>query len=158
DVAATLLDLAGLDAAGLDGRSVRPSLDEGRPIERDVYSESLYPKLHFGWSDLASVVDRKQHYIRAPQPELYDLTADPSERQNLAARQAATLDTLSKRLSTMTAGAKAADPGPIPPDVRERLKSLGYVGSAGAPAASASALPDPKDRIASFEEFKRGLT
>ena len=45
DVAATLLDLAGLDAGGLDGRTVRPSLAGDAPVDRDVYSETIYPRL-----------------------------------------------------------------------------------------------------------------
>ena len=158
DVAATILDLAGLDAGGLDGRSVRASLEQQTNVERSVYSESLYPKLHFGWSDLASVIEGAHQYIRGPKPELYDLAADPGERRNLFGTQAATVDALARRLDQMTQGAKPAEPGPISAEARERLKSLGYIGSAGAPASAAgAALPDPKDQIASFEEFKRGL-
>jgi len=158
DVAATILDLAGLDAAGLDGKSVRASVEQQTPVERSVYSESLYPKLHFGWSDLASVIEHKQQYIRGPKPELYDLAADPGERRNLFGTQAATVDALARRLDQMTHGAKPAEPGPISSEARERLKSLGYIGSAGAPASTAGAgLPNPNDQIASFEEFKRGL-
>src|SRR5439155_16647262 len=101
------------------GRSVKPSIDTRLPIERDVYSESLYPRLHFGWSDLASVTDQKHRYIRAPTPELYDVSTDPGERQNLAGSRAATLDKLARRLAQITAGAKSTEPGPIPADDRE---------------------------------------
>jgi tetratricopeptide (TPR) repeat protein len=44
----------------------------------------------------------------------------------------------------------------VPADVRERLKALGYVGSAPVNAAAAD-LPDPKDRIASYESLKQAL-
>ncbi len=158
DVAATLLDLAGLDAGGIDGRTVRPSLDGHTALGRAVYSESLYPRLHFGWSDLASVTEQKLRYIRAPRPELYDLATDPRERQNLVTSRAAAVATLAGRLTSMTEGAKSTEPGPVPAEVRERLKSLGYVASSSAPVSpTAGELPDPKDRIASFEEFKRAL-
>lgn len=159
DVAATLLDLAGLDATGLDGQSVRASLDGKTPVNRDVYSETMYPRLHFGWSDLRSITAQQLHYIRAPKPELYDLSNDPGERQNLASSRAATIATLEQQLSRTTEGARPVEPAAIPADVREKLKSLGYVGSSAIPMSdTTTSLPDPKDRISSFELFKRALT
>ena len=52
--------------------------------ERRIYSETLYPRLHLGWSDLASLVDARDHYIESPHPELYDVVADPGEKNDLA--------------------------------------------------------------------------
>ena len=158
DVAATLLDLAGLDAGGLDGQTVRTALAARTPIDRSVYSETLYPRLHLGWSDLASATEQKFRYIRAPVPELYDVSNDPGERQNVAASRAGTASALAAWIARTTAGAKPAGPDPAPADVRERLKALGYIGSSGAPLSSADAgLADPKDRIASFEAWKGAL-
>jgi arylsulfatase A-like enzyme/Tfp pilus assembly protein PilF len=158
DVAATLLDLAGLDADGLDGQTMRSAIDGKAAPGHEVYAETLYPRLHFGWSDLTSVTRQTLHYIRAPRPELYDLSTDPGERQNLAASRASTAADLASWLAKASAGAKSADPEPIPADVSQRLKSLGYVGSSRVPASSTAAnLTDPKDGIASFEAFKRAL-
>ena len=57
------------------------------PIEREanrrIYSESIYPRIHLGWSELRSLVDSRFHYIEAPKPELYDVRADPQERRNI---------------------------------------------------------------------------
>lgn len=50
---------------------------------RAIYSETYYPRLHFGWSDLHSLIDGQHHYIRAPQSELYDLAADNAEKNNI---------------------------------------------------------------------------
>jgi choline-sulfatase len=158
DVAATLLDLAGLDTTGLDGVSARSSLGGQAPLERDVYSETFYPRLHLGWSDLASITGPQFKYIRAPRPELYDRASDPDERRNLVAERTSTARTLADALARTTAGAKPMEPQPASPEVRERLKTLGYVGSSSVPlSAPAAALPDPKDKIASVEEFKRAL-
>ena len=158
DVTATLLDLAGLDAGGLDGQTVRPSLAGKAPVDRDVYSETIYPRLHFGWSDLASVTEGKFRYIRAPRPELYDVSNDPGERQNLATSRASTASALAAWLARATDGTTPAAPGAVPADVRERLKALGYIGSTSAPlSSSAAALPDAKDRIADYEALKRAL-
>ena len=49
-----------------------------------AYSESLYPRHHYGWSDLKSLRNGTVQYIAAPRPELYDLQADPWEIHNLA--------------------------------------------------------------------------
>jgi tetratricopeptide (TPR) repeat protein len=51
----------------------------------------------------------------------------------------------------------AAKPEEVPSDVREKLQALGYVGGGAVPAAS-NALPDPKDRIGVYEDFKQGLS
>ena len=52
DIAPTLLDLASLPADGMDGTSLREALASGAAAARTVYSETLYPRYHFGWSDL----------------------------------------------------------------------------------------------------------
>src|SRR5262249_21096027 len=75
DVAPTLLALAGVAADGMDGVSLAPAIASGHADDRTVYSETLYPRLHFGWSDLASAIEGRYHYIRAPRPELYDVAA-----------------------------------------------------------------------------------
>ena len=158
DVAATLLDLAGLDAGGLDGQTLRTALAARTPVERSVYSETLYPRLHLGWSDLASATEQKFRYIRAPVPELYDLSNDPGERRNLAAARTGTASALAAWIARTTGGVKPAEPDPAPADVRERLKALGYIGSSSAPLSSPDAgLADPKDHIAAFETLKRAL-
>ena len=159
DVAATLLDLAGLDAGGLDGKTVRTELAAKASIDRSVYSETLYPRLHLGWSDLASATERKFRYIRAPAPELYDLSNDPGERQNVAASRTTTASALATWIARTTEGAKPLEPDPAPADVRERLKALGYIGSSSAALSSSNTgLADPKDRIAEFEALKRALS
>src|SRR6185369_5343361 len=64
------------------GVTSRPIFRE-EPAPRPVYSETFYPRFHFGWSDLHSLVDGTKHFIQAPRPELYDLAADPHETANV---------------------------------------------------------------------------
>ena len=94
DVAATLLDLAGLPAQNVDGRPLSAALSSGRADDRTVYSESWFARLHFGWADLASAVEGRYHFVRAPRPELFDLSVDPKEQQNLAASKSSTASAL----------------------------------------------------------------
>jgi choline-sulfatase len=157
DVAPTLLELAGISTqsgAGSDGRSQAAALTTRRAADRTVYSETLYPRLHFGWSDLASAVDGRYHFIRAPTPELYDVVADPVEHNNLIATKQTTAASLRTWLEQTTAGSTIAEPTLVDRDARERLRALGYVTSSAPPPASSATLDDPKAKIAAYEMLR----
>src|SRR4051812_5940412 len=47
------------------------------------YAETLYPKMNMNWSELRAIRTNHWKYIRAPRPELYDLTSDPGETSNV---------------------------------------------------------------------------
>jgi choline-sulfatase len=155
DVLPTVLELFGLPLTDkVDGQSVVPMMTGAvREMGLAAYAEAIYPRYHYGWSDLRSLTSGRYKYIAAPRPELYDLAQDPREERNLyedrrplGDRMAAVLD--------------AADPhrqdevkpaAPIDADARARLAALGYVGTfAAAPASSSSRLADPKDKIELF--------
>jgi tetratricopeptide (TPR) repeat protein len=155
DIAATLLDLVGVDASGIDGASVVDAVANTRAVDRTVYSETMYPRLHFGWSDLASATEGRYRFIRAPRPELFDHTSDPREQRNIAAERTSTTTALGGWIERTVAGAPLADPTPVSADVRERLKALGYVTSSVPSGKPGAALADPKDMIGSFEGLKR---
>jgi len=156
DVAPTILDLVGAAPLDADGRSLRAAL-AGEPMEeRPVYSETLYSRYHFGWSELYSAVVADHRYIRAPQPELYDLRADPAETQNLAASRAATVQTLDDWLASRV-GDETPVPEAVGEEVRNRLQALGYVGMAVTPAGVEGERADPKDKLAVVQAYRRGL-
>ena len=48
-----------------------------------MYSESLYPLLHYGWAPLRAFRTGRFKLIDVPRPELYDLAQDPAEARNL---------------------------------------------------------------------------
>ena len=156
DIAATLLDLAGLPADAMDGNSLRGTLGGPAP-SRAVYSETYYPRYHFGWSELTAATEGRYRYIHAPRPELYDISADSSEKTNLARDRGSVVTAMDRWLAAQAASGAAAKPEDVPSDVREKLQALGYVGT-GAGATENSDRPDPKDKIGSYEEFKRGLS
>jgi choline-sulfatase len=122
------------------------------PGSRRIYSESLYPRLQLGWSDLAALTDDRFSYIEAPRPELYDVVADPAEKSNLAGSLPPALRSM--RTELLTLRNTAASPEKSSAEELEKLGSLGYIrvdpGSAGK-----RDLPDPKDRIDELRQFKR---
>ena len=156
DLAPTLLDLAGLEAKGLDGVSLRGALS-GSGSGHAVYSETFYPRYHLGWSELFAATEGRYRYVRAPRPELFDLASDKAEQRNLAAERASVATAMNTWLEQGGAGGAASAPEEVPSDVREKLQALGYVGSAGAHLSSGPR-PDPKDHIQAYEDFKTGLS
>jgi tetratricopeptide (TPR) repeat protein len=120
----------------------------------EVYGESLYGNHHFRTSGLWTLRKGRYKYIRAPQPELYDLQTDPKETRNLWITQQSLSAPLKKRLDEMGARTQTAAAKPSP-ETMARLKSLGYVGGAAMPSGNG---PDPKDRIADYEAYRRAIT
>ncbi len=164
DVAPTLAGLAGhplpAPAAGrLDGRDLSRELAAGaEPAPADLYAETRYPTL-FGWSPLAALTRRGQKYIRAPRSELYDLTRDPGETADLAAKRAGEGRGFAVRLAEIEASAAAA---PAPPalsaEERARLESLGYAAPSGTATEGAGTTgADPKDRLPLFRRYGQVL-
>ena len=59
------------------------SLFAKHDANRRIYSETLYPRIHLGWSDLYSLTDHQFELIKAPRSELYDVVRDPGETKNV---------------------------------------------------------------------------
>ncbi|MFN2633778.1 MAG: sulfatase-like hydrolase/transferase [Thermoanaerobaculia bacterium] len=151
DVLPTIARVAGAAAPEkISGRSLLPDAP-GPSTARRIYSETLYPRLQLGWSDLASLSDDHYQYIEAPRPELYDLLADPGEKNDLAAGKPPAFRSL--RLALEALKRPVAAPEKNAPEELERLGSLGYIsvhaGNAG------TNLPDPKDRLHVLKKYKR---
>ena len=85
DLVPTILALIGQPApSSLRGRSLAPLLSGTGPIaDEAIYSEALYARYHFDWSELVALTDPRYRYIKAPHDELYDLDRDPHEIRNL---------------------------------------------------------------------------
>ena len=152
DVAPTILEIAGVPVPSqMQGQSLlriaKASGDAGQP----VYARTDFPHEAFGWSPLESWRTGKYLYIRAPKPELYDLSSDPNATHNLAQSSKATFDTMASQLagfdSHFEGGAK--DSG-LTSSEMQKLASLGYVGLQKTAPGGAAAVTgtDPKDAIA----------
>ncbi|HEY0159064.1 MAG TPA: sulfatase-like hydrolase/transferase [Thermoanaerobaculia bacterium] len=126
---------------GVEGRSLLAA--DPQASTRRVYAETLYPRVHLGWSELRSLVASDYHFIQAPRPELYDIRNDPGETKNVLAETRRVYASMRDELAKF--GATVEIPTNIDPEEAKKLAALGYLGSTAAP--STGPLPDPKDGI-----------
>jgi tetratricopeptide (TPR) repeat protein len=155
DVFTTIGKAAGLEgfAAPAGTVSVIELADAASRPGRRIYAESFFPRTHFGWSELRSLVDGRWHYVEAPRPELFDLAADPAEKTNLAAGLPEPFRKL--RIEMEALRTSFAAPAAVDRETAKKLASLGYL-SSGASAGSGP-LDDPKDHIATVGLMKEAL-
>jgi choline-sulfatase len=162
DIAPTLLEIATIPVPSqMPGQSLLRIAKTGggssgsgnrNGNDQPVYSRSDLPQRGFGWSALESWRASKYLYIRAPKPELYDLTADPGATHNLAQSSKATLDTMAAQLDNFDrhfSGESGKACAELSSSELQKLASLGYAGlQKSSCAAAAVAGTDPKDKIA----------
>lgn len=155
DVMPTILELVGRAAPdGIQGRSLAPLITgSATDLNLDAYSESLYARNHYGWSELRSLRSGRFKFIATTRPELYDLERDPKELSNLYEERRPLADRMAQELERLSAeeGGEASGPSAVDPETRERLAALGYIGSfTNTARAKGERLPDPKDKIDIF--------
>ena len=159
DVGPTLIDLAGLPIPeALGGRSLRPALEDAGTLPRaSIYSEALSPRYHFGWSQLYALADERYRFIRAPRDELYDIAQDPGERRSIATERPQVRAAMRGAIEPLIAGAALQTPSTVSDADRQKLAALGYVGTQSTASLSlpGDQLPDPKDKVATLQEYKR---
>lgn len=142
DIFPTIASITGVTLPpNLPGRSLLAVDPQAK--ERRVYSETLYPRIHLGWSELRSLAGERFHFVQAPNPELYDMRADPGEKKNILAEERRTYASMRDELAAY--GTDVTGPGRIDPEEARKLAALGYLGSTS--AQPKGPLPDPKDRI-----------
>jgi tetratricopeptide (TPR) repeat protein len=114
------------------------------------YAETLFPKINLGWAELRAVRTNQWKYIRAPKPELYDLTRDPKETTNVLAGHPYEVRKLEARLSAIphVAGQEKVETTLMDEHTLAQLKSLGYTSGFISRSYSLDGQgPDPKDRV-----------
>jgi arylsulfatase A-like enzyme/Tfp pilus assembly protein PilF len=141
DVAPTLLALTGRPVPDeMVGKSLVDLADRSdQEPARRIYAETFYPRLHLGWSELASLVEGRFHYIHGPTPELFDLAADPAETQSVLERERRVYGTLRQALDAYPR--ELAPPGKVDAETARKLAALGYAGRA---RTTSGPLPDPR--------------
>ncbi len=153
DIAPTVLEVAGVAVPPqMQGQSLLRIAKATSAPDQPAYSRSDLSDSAFGWSAVESWRAGKYLFIRAPKPELYDLSADPAAARNLAQRSKATLDTMAAQLAAFDQrfSGQGNKSGQLTSSEMQKLASLGYVGlQKSAPgAATAATGTDPKEAIA----------
>jgi arylsulfatase A-like enzyme/Flp pilus assembly protein TadD len=154
DVLPTVTESVGLAAPrGMAGGSL---FAQG-PARAAIYSETFYPRIHLGWSELHSIVDERYHLIDGPRPELYDLVRDPAEKSDVARSATTTVAALTRELDRRRGDFRP--PEAVGTAERESLQALGYLagGPGDAAGAGAGSRPNPRDHIGAREEMKRAV-
>lgn len=159
DVMPTMLDLAGLPLPSqVQGQTLVPIFTREGKKERWAYSETYYPRFHYGWSELKGWQNQRYKLIKAPRLELYDLQEDPEETNNLID----SLPQLGRRLlaqlesfvAETSQGAFEIDYSHIDEETRQKLTALGYIGTfASQKDLEGRKLGDPKDKIHIFNQL-----
>jgi choline-sulfatase len=153
DLLPTLLALAGgKPPQGVQGVSLAPAFT-GKDVPTTwSYAETLFPKINMGWAELRGIRTNRWKYVRAPKPELYDLSQDPAEAANVIASHPAEAQELEAKLKAVIRSSGVGDSEKVetaPVDRRTlgELKSLGYLsGSSPGEYELTGKGADPKDR------------
>ncbi len=155
DIAPTILEEAAIPVPSqMQGQSLLRIARASSQADQPAYARSDLPQQGFQCSALESWRAGKYLYIRAPKPELYDLSVDPNATRNLAQTSKATLDTLASQVQALD-NHLGNEPGKesatgLTSSEMQKLASLGYVGlqKTGAGVNAATEGTDPKDVIA----------
>jgi tetratricopeptide (TPR) repeat protein len=148
DIPATILDAIG--HAESAPPTAGTSLLRALPRDRPLIAETLFPRIHFGWSELASVIAYPYQLIQGPAPELFDLENDPGQLDNLLARERPTYTRLRRSLENYDL---TYEP-PVPEEsaTQAKLEALGYL-SRGAGASTDGPLLDPKSQLGVLDDL-----
>ncbi|UCC39292.1 MAG: sulfatase-like hydrolase/transferase, partial [Candidatus Aminicenantes bacterium] len=160
DIMPSILEMLEIPAnKEIQGVSLLPYIKDRRKDDLPSYIETYYPRENHGWSELIGLINGKWKYIHAPKPELYNLESDPQEEKNVISHETKVAsairqelkETIQKLSSKIEAGKKK-----LTREERERLRSLGYLGSMLSEASSTKPLPDPKDKIGEYRLLLQG--
>ncbi|HEX8255934.1 MAG TPA: sulfatase-like hydrolase/transferase [Thermoanaerobaculia bacterium] len=152
DIFPTVLAQTGIKHDAQSTSGARSLLeDDAQSTNRQIYSETYFPRFHFGWSDLHSLMGTQHHYIHAPQPELYE-TIDLAEKNNVLNDNRRVYTAMRRSIEPAIRMAEA--PKAVSPEEAAKLAALGYLGST---AAVEGPLPDPKTKTQTFREIREAF-
>ncbi len=162
DIMPTILHMVGADIPEtVQGESLLSLILGNREEdEREAYSETYWPRYHYGWSELRSIRRGRYKFIDAPNPELYDTSVDPGETENIIGKRATLANDMKRQIDALiqkysSGGIEEAGPKRIDSDSLEKLQALGYIGSFRTSSkGTGQALADPKDKIELYNEIK----
>ncbi len=150
DILPTIAGAVGASVpAGLPGESLIKLAEH--PQTRDIYSETMYPRLHLGWSQLRSITDARDQYIESPKPELYDIVSDPRETKNIRAEDRRQSLAFENQLAAIPLNLRQESPASS--EEMARLRALGYL--TGAASQNSGPLKNPRDNIQVLQQVQK---
>ncbi|MGD2086695.1 MAG: sulfatase-like hydrolase/transferase [Candidatus Aminicenantes bacterium] len=167
DVMPTILELYGQEIPGeIQGQSFAHLITgDSEKKERTFYIESMHGKEEMGWAPLTGIIHEQYKYISLPEPELYDLTTDRNEKDNLFWKKNRLARDLDKRLMNLVArystGGKTGETDSrrqLTEDDTKHLQTLGYI---SAFSNKANTNLDPKKGVIfdkKFNEIDKAIT
>ncbi|HXI02973.1 MAG TPA: sulfatase-like hydrolase/transferase, partial [Candidatus Saccharimonadales bacterium] len=153
DVMPTLVDAMGLAAPkGTEGISLMPAvMGSGSLPDRALYLESIYDNATFGWSSVRALRTAHYKYVDLPTPELYDLSDDPDELDNIDKQDPIEAKAMKEQYEKVRSGLEATarkdvNAAALDDAFRDRLLSLGYIAGSESKIVREDA-KDPKDVV-----------
>jgi arylsulfatase A-like enzyme/tetratricopeptide (TPR) repeat protein len=135
------------------GQSLWPLIGGGGVFdEKPAVAETHYPKLHFGWSPLTALQDRRFQLIDSSDPELYDLERDPQQEHDLFDAEPEVAERMARELEELMIGlGQGALDASSTPDAETiaKLAALGYVagGTERGKERPIEELPSPRSML-----------
>ncbi len=134
DIVPTIYSLLGIEAPNyLQGTSLVDLIrgDEPAKQERHIYCESLFPT-KYNANSLLGVLTNRFKYIQTTRPELYDVSSDPQEGNDLITqephRARILRDKLAEILEQSLRSGELDSQTQMDTRSRRQLESIGYVG------------------------------
>ncbi len=161
DLFATMLDALEIVSSGGEPEGTAASLlgvAAGRSeAPAAAYIESLAPSLEYGWCALRGVRTTGWAYIRAPEPELYDLRADPGETNNVIAEFRDVAARLSSLCDSLLESEVELNMSATDSETTAKLRALGYT---AAPVRSGPLVNDrdPKKLVHLVDGINRAMS
>lgn len=159
DVTPTILDYLGIPGNGdKQGISLLPLIKGSEMEARGFYIESVFPAEALGCAEVRGWVENGYKYIDLPQPELYHLTTDPGESENLYLKKHRLAKQMKQKMAAYLKPFESVrfSSTRVPSDEeRKKLASLGYLTTVR-PKSSSVKLLDPKEIISTWTLFNKG--
>jgi len=130
--------------------------------KRIAYTESYFPRFHFGWSELKGFYFADHYkYIIAPKEELYDLSVDPEEKNNIILKKRRLLKKYKGKFKNfikirMKNAIKLNAESKLSASDMARFRSLGYLGE-GIGLSKNKNLGNPKDKINILRSLSKAI-
>lgn len=141
DIVPTILDLLRIKVPdAVQGRSLAPLMRGEAGEWRQYYAENMSPHMSHGWGKLRVLFDGSYKYIHGPRPELYDLSKDPAELNNLLAERPAEGQRMHEELALFLQEFASGESvsTPVDEETLRNLQSLGYLQSGTTTAVAIS--------------------